>query len=123
MERLFIPTSLDEDIGQENHKLNLLFFFFSSRRRHTRCGRDWSSDVCSSDLTYRVRLFFNFAPVPVLTELEQYLRKLDTLPFTNLLDYVEELKKAEDEVSDEMGSSYELSPFHKRMVKIGRAHV
>src|SRR5690554_7317677 len=28
----------------------LYFFFFSSRRRHTRCGRDWSSDVCSSDL-------------------------------------------------------------------------
>src|SRR5215813_4141557 len=29
---------------------DLFFFFFSSRRRHTRCGRDWSSDVCSSDL-------------------------------------------------------------------------
>src|SRR2546429_3725624 len=29
------------------------FFFFSSRRRHTRCSRDWSSDVCSSDLTWR----------------------------------------------------------------------
>src|SRR2546422_9615537 len=28
----------------------LLVFFFSSRRRHTRCSRDWSSDVCSSDL-------------------------------------------------------------------------
>src|SRR6266508_5383699 len=28
------------------------FFFFSSRRRHTRWPRDWSSDVCSSDLTY-----------------------------------------------------------------------
>src|SRR2546422_8176553 len=28
------------------------FFFFSSRRRHTRCSRDWSSDVCSSDLVY-----------------------------------------------------------------------
>src|SRR5690606_40914076 len=26
-------------------------FFFSSRRRHTRFSRDWSSDVCSSDLT------------------------------------------------------------------------
>src|SRR2546422_1448389 len=26
------------------------YFFFSSRRRHTRCSRDWSSDVCSSDL-------------------------------------------------------------------------
>src|SRR5256885_9158576 len=29
----------------------LLFFFFSSRRRHTRLQGDWSSDVCSSDLT------------------------------------------------------------------------
>src|SRR5690349_23094285 len=27
-----------------------VFFFFSSRRRHTRSLRDWSSDVCSSDL-------------------------------------------------------------------------
>src|SRR5207245_7432856 len=31
----------------------LLVFFFSSRRRHTRCYRDWSSDVCSSDLSTR----------------------------------------------------------------------
>src|SRR2546422_407019 len=30
----------------------VFFFFFSSRRRHTRCSRDWSSDVCSSDLYY-----------------------------------------------------------------------
>src|SRR3712207_9530022 len=29
------------------------FFFFSSRRRHTRYWRDWSSDVCSSDLVLR----------------------------------------------------------------------
>src|SRR5690606_40020789 len=28
----------------------IFFFFFSSRRRHTRFSRDWSSDVCSSDL-------------------------------------------------------------------------
>src|SRR6478672_12565494 len=28
----------------------MCFFFFSSRRRHTRSDRDWSSDVCSSDL-------------------------------------------------------------------------
>src|SRR5215813_14212933 len=32
-------------------------FFFSSRRRHTRCGRDWSSDVCSSDLTSRNQIW------------------------------------------------------------------
>src|SRR6266436_8244624 len=34
----------------------LFFFFFSSRRRHTRCSRDWSSDVCSSDLIHLVLL-------------------------------------------------------------------
>src|SRR5256884_9674889 len=32
-------------------------FFFSSRRRHTRCSRDWSSDVCSSDLLRRQEKF------------------------------------------------------------------
>src|SRR5215469_16332739 len=30
----------------------MFFFFFSSRRRHTRSLRDWSSDVCSSDLAF-----------------------------------------------------------------------
>src|SRR5207249_9600020 len=30
------------------------YFFFSSRRRHTRSKRDWSSDVCSSDLSTNV---------------------------------------------------------------------
>src|SRR5699024_11275206 len=33
---------------RENHSCD--HFFFSSRRRHTRSKRDWSSDVCSSDL-------------------------------------------------------------------------
>src|SRR2546429_3721032 len=31
-----------------------MIFFFSSRRRHTICSRDWSSDVCSSDLQTHV---------------------------------------------------------------------
>src|SRR6266498_2920656 len=41
------------------------YFFFSSRRRHTRCGRDWSSDVCSSDLTTNRAsvLFTAYAPL------------------------------------------------------------
>src|SRR2546429_204649 len=34
-------------------------FFFSSRRRHTRCSRDWSSDVCSSDLAGSDQPIFN----------------------------------------------------------------
>src|SRR5690606_39367977 len=39
--------------------LNISVFFFSSRRRHTRFSRDWSSDVCSSDL-YHTDLFQRF---------------------------------------------------------------
>src|SRR5256885_7276838 len=37
-------------IPPTNVSLLCLFFFFSSRRRHTRLQGDWSSDVCSSDL-------------------------------------------------------------------------
>src|SRR5258705_5378685 len=39
-----------------SYRLCLLpsFFFFSSRRRHTRCLSDWSSDVCSSDLAFKI---------------------------------------------------------------------
>src|SRR6267378_6068705 len=38
-------------LGDSSSERNF-FFFFSSRRRHTRSLRDWSSDVCSSDLGY-----------------------------------------------------------------------
>src|SRR5205814_4295220 len=43
---LYYIMLLDSDIFSF-----IFFFFFSSRRRHTRCLSDWSSDVCSSDLT------------------------------------------------------------------------
>src|SRR5699024_11610225 len=43
-------------------------FFFSSRRRHTRSKRDWSSDVCSSDLVdLREKLVVNATPWAVQT--------------------------------------------------------
>src|SRR3712207_454722 len=48
----------------------LMFFFFSSRRRHTRYWRDWSSDVCSSDLNVRFLV-------------EELLRPLGVLAATN----------------------------------------
>src|SRR5207248_3790308 len=38
------------------------FFFFSSRRRHTRSYGDWSSDVCSSDLPTPIPAVFNLSP-------------------------------------------------------------
>src|SRR5687768_17622430 len=46
--------------------LSSFFFFFSSRRRHTRCSRDWSSDVCSSDLEESVhrQILLNRARTP-----------------------------------------------------------
>src|SRR5206468_8018404 len=42
------------------------FFFFSSRRRHTRSDRDWSSDVCSSDLRRHRRTTPSAAKMPAL---------------------------------------------------------
>src|SRR5260370_3471433 len=56
----------------ENTLLNLMgvycsFFFFSSRRRHTRFKCDWSSDVCSSDLGQQiVRLWLSLLPAGIL---------------------------------------------------------
>src|SRR5207249_8899236 len=49
-----------------------VFFFFSSRRRHTRSKRDWSSDVCSSDLQV---LRTQFA-----LDDSQYFSNLEVLP-------------------------------------------
>src|SRR5438045_8097356 len=53
------------------------FFFFSSRRRHTRCLSDWSSDVCSSDLS---------RPVPASSDHDRWrlqCAKLSLLPTTS----------------------------------------
>src|SRR5690606_39834669 len=47
--------------------------FFSSRRRHSRFSRDWSSDVCSSDLTFE-RLERDVAP-----EIRRYYQTRDPL--------------------------------------------
>src|SRR3712207_7172716 len=43
--------------------MDVKFFFFSSRRRHTRYWRDWSSDVCSSDLDTLVATHFEVVPL------------------------------------------------------------
>src|SRR2546422_10542284 len=50
-----------------------VFFFFSSRRRHTRCSRDWSSDVCSSDL---LALAVGVGAYPVVRRLTSRLERL-----------------------------------------------
>src|ERR1035438_9090304 len=50
---MLLLLQLDAYRGNQYEKLPLLIFFFSSRRRHTRCLSDRSSDVCSSDLYAR----------------------------------------------------------------------
>src|SRR3989442_871644 len=49
----------------------LKHFFFSSRRRHTRCGRDWSSDVCSSDLGFSDAKTTSSVPDSIPTRIER----------------------------------------------------
>src|SRR2546429_3391815 len=45
---------IDHMLGCPAGRWERAVFCFSSRRRHTRCSRDWSSDVCSSDLDLRI---------------------------------------------------------------------
>src|SRR5207249_5508422 len=52
------------------------FFFFSSRRRHTRSKRDWSSDVCSSDLVNRVEVVAHVAAALLVQALDQDAKRL-----------------------------------------------
>src|SRR5690606_13746131 len=59
------------------------FFFFSSRRRHTRFSRDWSSDVCSSDLQRQEDGSLRFTQVPAaqsaLVSLDPYSGAIQAL--------------------------------------------
>src|SRR5690606_40220121 len=55
-----VPTPARSSPSRSSPKRGCLSFFFSSRRRHTRFSRDWSSDVCSSDLgTYFLHVAHN----------------------------------------------------------------
>src|SRR5256712_5033513 len=67
------------------------FFFFSSRRRHTRSDRDWSSDVCSSDLAVcedrglgvmgrRQLLFRSLEHQPAEAEAERLVDRVERVP-------------------------------------------
>src|SRR5690606_40587791 len=53
--------------GMRSYDVRGMRFFFSSRRRHTRFSRDWSSDVCSSDLKIARQLIVKNATPPSST--------------------------------------------------------
>src|SRR2546422_399650 len=71
-------------------------FFFSSRRRHTRCSRDWSSDVCSSDLVVDVAnvdpLGQDLVFARVVSKLREHLERRD-LGVEAVVVFVDELNK------------------------------
>src|SRR5699024_11882682 len=54
--------------------LVIVFFVFTSRRRHTRSKRDWSSDVCSSDLTGVLEKAFTVSVTNPSTTSASYLK-------------------------------------------------
>src|SRR3989440_77553 len=53
---LFFVSSRRRHKRSDRHWSSVVLFSYSSRRRHTRSDRDWSSDVCSSDLVCRLLL-------------------------------------------------------------------
>src|SRR5690606_40815379 len=59
-------------------------FFFSSRRRHTRFSRDWSSDVCSSDLDDKGHIWYPRELIPLVKWM--YRQRKDNPIFVKLLD-------------------------------------
>src|SRR5258705_1842691 len=55
----------------KNQSILFSLFFFSSRRRHTRCLSDWSSDVCSSDLVSDQIAFLHAGKLVLLGSLDE----------------------------------------------------
>src|SRR5207302_4252733 len=72
-----------------------LSFFFSSRRRHTRFSRDWSSDVCSSDLKFehlleylRQSRGFDFTGYERPSLMRRMSKRMQTVHVDRFTDYV-----------------------------------
>src|SRR5690554_7638485 len=90
------------------------FFFFSSRRRHTRCGRDWSSDVCSSDLSVsgyaKFDLVKNVNVENILALYSDYLEKPQNINIDYTLNINMKIRSEERRVGKECRSRW--SPYH-----------
>src|SRR3712207_3950282 len=94
-------------------------FFFSSRRRHTRYWRDWSSDVCSSDLRgnkQKIGLIQAMFHRPPLLILDEPTGGLDPLVQEEFLDVVEETR---DEGRTVFFSSHVLSEVERVCDRVG----
>src|SRR3712207_8415507 len=91
----------------------ILFFFFSSRRRHTRYWRDWSSDVCSSDLVASLDPERARAVLDLLRELCQETRKTLVVSLHQVewaRSHFDRIRSEERRVGKECRSRW--SPYH-----------
>src|SRR5437870_8906381 len=93
-----------------------LFFFFSSRRRHTRWPRDWSSDVCSSDLPVRREGHLQLGAHAVRRGHEDRLAVA-----RRHVDEARERPDAADDLGTRRGPRQGRDAAHR--LEIGRAHV
>src|SRR2546429_2460253 len=84
--------------------LGRCFFFFTSRRRHTRCSRDWSSDVCSSDLL-RYEKLSNFDPDATIIEKMTIVELIDGTRHEGIvpIDRPREYSRISDVLNDKIG--------------------
>src|SRR4030042_4057762 len=82
-------------------------FFFPSRRRHTRCSRDWSSDVCSSDLCL---------PLPGLSIVHPARFKLDLL---NIIFGEGMSSRLFTEIRDRLGLAYSIQSYADHFLDTG----
>src|SRR5256886_3919157 len=90
--------------GYEAKSWSCLFFFFSSRRRHTRFDCDWSSDVCSSDLGYG-------EPAAALKEYEVSMKNAPN----RLRGYYGAAKAAQDS-----GQAKKAGAYYKQLARLTR---
>src|SRR5699024_6857608 len=80
------------------------FFFFSSRRRHTRSKRDWSSDVCSSDLNIKEEL----------NDMEKLYEGLDQI-YDEIVEIRRYLHQNPELSFEEKNTAKYIADFHKEL--------
>src|SRR5690349_23429250 len=86
------------------------FFFFSSRRRHTRSLRDWSSDVCSSDLTFTATVEASAQAVDAASGTTRMLLVVDNQSGELMTGAFASVRSEERRVGKECRSRW--SPYH-----------
>src|SRR3712207_3148104 len=96
--------------------VSIFFFFFSSRRRHTRYWRDWSSDVCSSDL-------WSKRPVHPNDDVNMSQSSNDTFPTAMHIAAAEQMNKLIPEVERLRAAIDAKAQEYADVVKIGRTHL